>query len=335
MKSVVRAVWLLFFVHGTTLAQSGPGVGDVSQATFDEILVTGDQPGPGLWKLTKTFPDGEHVLWVLGSHTPLPKKISWRSHNVEAVIAESQEVLTNSSVDANIGFFKSVTLLPSLIGVRNSPNDEKLNEVIEPEVYARWLVLKEKYIGRDNGVEKWRPIFAAQELYSNALKKADLSSENIVWPVVEKAAKKHKLKITTPKIEIEIDKPRAAIKEFKKSSLADAECFAKTIERLETDLDVMRARANAWATGNVKKLREMTHVDQMTACIAAVMNAQMVHERGYDDLPDRMATAWLHSAEAALIKNKSTFTVLSIGEIYKADGLVAKLQARGYVLDEP
>lgn len=335
MKSVARVVWLLFAAHGIALAQSSADVSDVSQATFDEVLVTGDQPGPGLWKLTKTFADGEHVLWILGSHTPLPKKISWRSHNVEFVIAESQEVLTDSSVDANIGFFKSMTLLPSLIGVRNSPNDEKLKDVIDPAIYARWLVLKDKYIGRDNGVEKWRPIFAAQELYSNALKKSDLSSENIVWPVVEKAAKKHKLKITTPKIEIEIEKPRAAIKEFKKSSLADAECFAKTIERLETDLDVMRARANAWATGNVKKLREMTHVDQLTACIAAVMNAQMVHERGYDDLPDRMAAAWLQSAEAALVRNKSTFTVLSISEIYKSDGLVANLKARGYALDEP
>jgi uncharacterized protein YbaP (TraB family) len=162
-----------------------------------------------------------------------------------------------------------------------------------------------------------------------------LSNENLIWPIVDKAANKSKIKITTPKIEVEIEKPRAAIKEFKKSSLADAECFAKTIERLETDLDVMRARANAWATGNVKALREMTHVDQVTACISAIMNAQMVQERGYDDLPERMAEAWLRAADEALAKNKSTFTVLSISEIYRPDGLVAKLRTRGFTLDEP
>ena len=332
MQSVFRVfciAWLAVPVaFGQASTDSAPRK---ESAPLEEVLVTGEQPGPGLWKIIH----GDHVLWVLGTQSPLPKKMTWRSSEVEKVIAESQELLTNPTVDAHVGFFKGLALLPSLIGVRNNPNDAKLQDVLPADLYARWKVLKEKYIGRDNDPEKWRPIFAAFELYSKAIDKSGMATGAIVWSVVEKAAKKNKLKITTPTIKMEIEKPRAAIKEFKKSELDDVECFAKTIERLETDLDVMRGRANAWARGDLQTIKAMRHVDQSGACIAAVLNAQMVQERGFQNLPTRLADAWVEAAEAALTNNRSTFAVLSIDEILKSDGLVARARAKGYAIEEP
>jgi hypothetical protein len=318
----------------TTTETEASSTESTSTATLDEVLVTGEQPGPSLWRVSKSTPNGEHVLWILGSHGPLPKKIFWRSKSVEATIADSQELIANSSFKADVGFFTGIFLLPSLIGIRNNPNDVKLKDTVPPELYARWLVLKEKYIGRDSTVEKWRPIFAAQELYSKAIEKSDLAPGR-VWVAVEKIAKKNDVKITRPQIPIEVEKPRTMIKEFKKTELSDLDCFAKTIERLETDLDVMRARANAWATGNVKALREMTYVDQVSACIEAVLNAQMVQERGYQDMPARLATAWLAAVDTALDKNHTTFAVMQINELLKPDGYVSKLRAKGYHIDEP
>jgi hypothetical protein len=315
-------------------AQSLTETESASTATLDEVLVTGEQPGPGLWKVSKSTSDGEHILWILGSHGPLPKKIFWRSKVVEATIAESQELIANSSVKADVGFFTGITLLPSLIGIRNNPNDAKLKDVVPPDLYSRWLVLKDKYIGRDSTVEKWRPIFAARELYNNAIEKSDLAPGR-VWAAVEKIAKKNDIKIIRPQVPVEIEKPRTMIKEFKKTELSDVDCFSKTIERLETDLDVMRARANAWAIGNVKALREMTYVDQVSACIEAVVNAQVVQERGYQDMPIRLADAWLSAVDTALAKNKTTFAVMQISELLKADGYVVKLRAKGYKVDEP
>jgi uncharacterized protein YbaP (TraB family) len=332
MQIAGRAVLVSLLSVGIAHAQSTEEatVHD-APAPLEEVLVTGEQPGPGLWRIEK----GDHTLWVLGTQSPLPKKMTWRSDEVDKVIANSQELLTNPSVDADVGFFTGLTLLPSLIGVRNNPNGAKLQDVVPPDLYARWKVLKEKYIGRDNDPEKWRPIFAAQELYSKAIDKSGLSSSNFVWNAVEKTAKKNKLKITTPTIKLKIEKPRAVIKEFKKSQLDDTDCFAKTIERLETDLDVMRARANAWSRGDLAALRKMTHVDQVGACISAVMNAQLVQERGYQTLPGRLADAWVEAADAALTSNRSTFAVLSIDEIVKADGLVARFRGKGYTVEEP
>jgi hypothetical protein len=302
---------------------------------LDEVLVTGEQPGPGLWRITKPDAGHDHVLWVLGSHSPLPKKMTWRSKEVEVTIAESQELLLGTSVKSDIGFFRGAMLLPSLIGIRDNPDDAKLEEVVPPELYARWLVLKEKYIGRNRGIENWRPIFAAAELYQKAMDYSGLAGYGGVRSTVEKIAKKNKLKITIPEIHVEFDKPRAAIKEFKKSQVDDVECFAKTIERIETDLYRMRARANAWAIGNIEAMRQMPFVDQIGICIAAVMDHQIVKERGFEDVPERLASAWLAAAEAALAKNQSTFAILSVDEILKSDGYVATLRARGYVVEDP
>jgi hypothetical protein len=265
----------------------------------------------------------------------LPKKLRWRSTELEAALAASQEIVAPVSMRAEVGPLGGLTLLPSLVGLRNNPGGERLQEVVPADLYARWLPLKERYIGRDDDVEKWRPIFAAQELYEHAVRASGLEPYGVVWPQVEKLARKARVKITTPEVEIKVEKPRAAIRDFKQAPLSDQECFAKTIARLESDLDLMKVRANAWATGDVAKLRELTHVDNASACIAVVMNAQVMQDRGYTDWPERRMAAWLAAVEAAVARNRSTVTVLSINQILEPDGFVAQLRARGYVVEDP
>ena len=150
------------------------------QPAIEEILVTGQQPGPGLWKVTRPADGADHVLWILGSYGPLPRKMSWRSAELETALAESQAVIAPVSMRASVGALGGVTLLPSLVGLRRNPDDARLQDVVPPELYARWLPLKERYIGRDEDVEKWRPIFAAQELWEQALRKSGLEPFGVV-----------------------------------------------------------------------------------------------------------------------------------------------------------
>jgi len=334
------ALALLTLAATAALAQQAPmdaappaAVEDVESAssTIEEVTVSGEQPGPGLWKISK---DG-HVMWVLGALQPLPKKMSWRSRSVEAAVAESQALLVAPKVDAGIGFFRGMTLLPSMLGARNNPDGAKLQEVLPPDLYARWLALKERYIGRNEGIEKWRPIFAAGELYEKAIEKSALTTKSDVLPVVKQIAKRHKVELIEPTLEIEIDKPGQAIKQFKKSSLQDIACFTKTLDRLETDLDAMRARATAWAIGDVDTLRRLPYPDQFGACGSAILNSPIVQDRGLQDVLQRVESLWLEQAQAALARNEVTFAVLPISQLLRADGYIAKLQARGYDVEAP
>ena len=66
---------------------------DAAGAIIEEVLVTGVQPGPGLWRVTRPTDEGEHVLLIMGQYRTLPKEMEWRSTELEAAIASSQELL--------------------------------------------------------------------------------------------------------------------------------------------------------------------------------------------------------------------------------------------------
>jgi hypothetical protein len=302
---------------------------------IEEVLVTGEHAGPGLWRVTRHSVDGDHVLWILGLYGPLPKKMQWRSAELESAIAASQELLAEGEVDPDVGMFGRMAMLPSLIGVRDNPDGKRLQQVVPADLYLRWVPLKARYLPKDDDVEEWRPLFAAVALFRAAVDAAGLERSTVVWSDVRKLARRHKLKITTPTVEVRIEKARSAVKEFKRTPLDDVDCFARTIERLESDLGLMRVRANAWATGDVDALRSSWPRAQGTACLAAVMSSQLVRERGYDDIPNRVKVAWLAEAERALRENRSTVAAVWMTQILDADGYVAALRDKGYSVEEP
>eukprot|EP01034_Spumella_vulgaris_P036081 gene36081-44497_t len=97
-----------------------------AEAVPEKILVVGQKPGPGLWKVSK---DG-HVLWVFGTYSPLPQKMEWRSQQVESILSQSQEYLTPPGASASVGWLRGLTLLPSLIGVKKNPDGATLKDVL-------------------------------------------------------------------------------------------------------------------------------------------------------------------------------------------------------------
>jgi len=301
--------------------------------SLETIVVTGEQPGPGLWKVSR---DG-HVMWVLGTLSPLPKRLEWRTAEVERRIGESQHVLLAPQVkmEANVGFFGQLALLPSLIGIRDNPGGAKLADVLPAELYERWRVLKRRYIGRSGKVEQWRPIFAARELYESAIGSAGLAEKPIVTDAVRKAAKKAGVPLTPVLLEIGIDSPKAALKDFKKAELDDQECFRRTLDRVDTDLAHMAERANAWSTGDLAALRALPHVDEMGPCRAAITKLSIMRERGLDDIETRLRDAWLDVATGALARDATSFAVLPMHLVVAADGYLAELRRRGYAIEAP
>ena len=61
---------------------------------MDTVVVAGVQPGPGLWKVRH----GDHLMYVLGTQSPLPKNITWRSDEVDQVLQLADEVLALSLI---------------------------------------------------------------------------------------------------------------------------------------------------------------------------------------------------------------------------------------------
>jgi hypothetical protein len=302
-------------------------------AELPAVVVTGVQPGPGLWKVSR---DG-HVMWVLGTLSPLPRGMQWRSHEVEQVIGASQQVLLAPAVKlkADVGFIGKLFLLPSAYGARKNADGKTLQQVLPQPVYARWQVLKQKYLGDDRGIERWRPLFAAEELYRKALKANGLSRSGGVGATIEALAKRAGVPEVSTDYPVLIEHPRAAIKAFKRAAPHDITCFIRTLDSVGHDLPSMTARANAWATGDLQALRELPDSDRRDACVAALTGAGFAQTLGLDDVPAKQRAVWLAAAHKALAANAQTFAVLPMDELLKADGYLAALRAEGYQVDAP
>ena len=333
-------VALLFALSGFAplFAQSTAATASSSAVRSDAaelatVVVSGAMPGPGMWKISK----GNHVMWVLGTLSPLPRNMQWQSRDVAQVISKSQQVLLSPTIKlkVNAGFFGKLFLLPSAYSARKNDHGETLQQILPAPLYARWEVLKQKYLGSSDAVERWRPIFAAEELHNKAIKANGLSKSGEISATVETLARQYGVEQTAVNYQVVIEQPRAAIRTFKSSGLGSVACFSHTLDSIEQDMPAIKARANAWATGDMQALRQLPDSDRHDACVSEVTSADFAHQLGLNDIPGRLEAVWLAAARAALNRNTQTFAMLPMRELLLPTGYLAQLKAQGYAVESP
>jgi len=312
---------------------AAPATDDVPIVDHDTIVVTGQMAGPGLWKVRK----GEHVLYVMATLSPLARRMQWESAGVESVVARSGRVLLPPSftLDPGVGMFRGMFLLPSLFKARRNPDGTTLEQAVGPALYARWRPLKQRYLGGDRGVERWRPIFAAQELYEAAMRKSGLSHDDVVDREVRRMARRHDVPLRGVDFRIELEDAKATIREFQATTLADTECFARTLARIESDLETMRRQANAWASGDLATLQALHGESRYRACIRAVSETALAQRLGVGEVGPRLEAMWLAAAEEALAAHDVSLAMLPLDQVIAADGYLARLRERGYEVEAP
>lgn len=314
-----------------TAPASAPAPGTETSEPLEELVVSGEQPGPSLWEVRR----GDHRVWILATLAPLPQKLQWRSRELESVIARSQLVIAPVDVDADIGFFTALRLVRPALRARALPDDRRLADVLEPATYERWQRLKARYLPKEDKVERWRPMFAGGALFEAALESAKLNPRGGIWRQVKKFAKGAKVPLREATIEISLDDPRGLIDDFARTPLsADIACFESLLQVVETQLPMLRERANAWATGDVATLRRLPLEDSFSSCLDAA-NASPRIAKEIADARRRVEQERLLVIEGALLRNTVSLAVLELRELIGADGLLARLRRAGYEVIEP
>ena len=107
-------------------------------------------------------------------------------------------------------------------------------------------MLKARY-GVSHDAESERPVFAAETLYRAGLQQAGLATSDEVSKKIQALVAKNHVRVMESRVELDIPNPGKTLKEFKQGSMDDATCFNTTIDRLETDNEVMRNRAHSRA----------------------------------------------------------------------------------------
>ena len=295
-------------------------------APIEEIVITGEHEGPRLWKVHK----GDHVVWILGTVTPLPKKMIWQSAAVEALLQQTQEVVPAwpaFGIGANP--FTALRLYIQWRRMQKIPDHMNLQEVLPPPLYARFSALKVRFAPKDNKLDQLRPMLAAERLLQEAFDASGLTMHNEVQQTVLKLARKQNVKIHQDKFKVE--DPVDVLKDVGATPRSgEIECLEAVVGRLETDLGPMQERARAWALGDVDTLRRLNHTDDRTACIAAVSTSERVRA-----LVKRAQDNWMIAVEDGLARNQSTLAVQSMDRLLGDNGTLATLRKKGYVVEGP
>ena len=307
-------------LHGVS-AQTSSG----DPTTIEEITVVGRYPGPPLWKVTS----GDRTLWLFGDLTPVPKGLDWDPRNAERVIDRAGAVVTSPRVDA--GTLNPIRLFRLYRDARRlirNPEGTTLADQMPPELYTRYTALRARHMPDENDRGNRRPALAALNLYRAALDDVGLTSDTKIMKTVNRMMRRSKADEVEVLVETE---PETVLEELAKvTPEAELACFATVLTTIETDLQGMKERANAWAIGDVEALKRFDYPDSQGNCLEMLFSAP-----GFVELRDQLYTKWLTEAEQALATHETSFSVLPMWELVAADGLLAQLALRGYTVTAP
>ena len=288
---------------------------------MDELVVSGERPGPGMWHVHR----GTAHVWILGSMSPLPKGITWRSKQVEQVLENTNQVLVQKPFE--IGIARILWLLITERSVLMVTGGKRLKVVLPAELHARFAIQRAKYTSDPNKWERFRPLIAAAFLQQDAFHHVGLSTRLDLGAAMRTLAKKHHVRVEEIKI-AGVSDVMEALKTLPPAT--ENTCVAASLVTIESDLPRLVDRAQAWASGNVERIEKLREPAEVDACRAA-LDAGV----GAADLIGRMRRTWLSAMETHLQNGGVTVAVMNIDMLLEPGGLLDELRAKGYEVDAP
>lgn len=340
-RMLLAAIVAASVVSGVAFAQDVepvPAVTDATQgpASLETVTVTGRVTGPGLWQVHK---DDDHDLWIMGTLKPLPANIEWDSTAVRDLVSGADEVIwaPGYSVNVKANLFQGAWLGIGYLRAQKNPDGKSLAQVLPPALHARWLDAKSRYMPRNSGVERKRPLVAAQELLEAAIKKARLSDEPLVYPALKPTIDAGGIRNNHPKFAVKIsnDVAKAALSDIRRISLDDAKCLEATLDAVESDVPRMVANANAWAHGEVDRISFASLARRNALCSDAMMSADFSRKYGLPNIQKSLSDLWLKEAQSALTRNAVTVAFVPMEQLVGPDNYLESLRAQGYTVSSP
>jgi uncharacterized protein YbaP (TraB family) len=294
---------------------------DEPPPVMDDLVVTSERPGPGMWHVHR----GAAQVWILGSMSPLPKGITWRSKQVEQVLDGTGQVLVQKPFE--LGIVRILWLLITEHKVLMVGGGKRLKDVLPADLYARFAALRAKYGESPDKWERFRPLVAAAFLQQAAFHQAGLSTRVDLGASMRMLAKKHRVPVEEIKI-AGVGDVMDALKTL--PAATENACVAASLATIERDLPRLLERAQAWADGNVERIGKLREPAEVDACRAALDTGV-----GAAELIGRMRATWMAAIEKHLQSPGVTVAVVNIDMLLEPGGLLDELRAKGYQIDAP
>lgn len=306
---------------------------DPPDEILDEVLVTGEQPGPALWQVKS----GTNVLWILAEVQFVEKGLKWRSKQVEGVLAGTREVLAvYGSGETPESARPKDTLTPReraalLEKTHILPPEQTLRSISPSDLYARLEAARAHFPGgksdADQDMQRFRPLWARNRLLNRAIRALNLRVSPVTSKVVGMAERK--------RVKVTIVEPlywTGATPSWTIEAAMDICPLDELLHDLDGGGARWKSRVNAWAVGDVSRLTQLVRPppSRIPQCEGRSESSRYDGANGI-----RIKEAWLAAMDRSLASSSSTLAVVDAPLLLSPGGLIDVLRSRGYEVVEP
>lgn len=323
MRTVAIAILAAVSIACTqpSAAQTGPA--EVAVTTSDDVVITGEWPGPRLWRIR----DADTTIYVLGTVSPLQKGLKWKSRDLAAALPSISRGLSGTP-NIKISLVDVATMAFTRRDAVRNPDDGRLSALLDPATKAQYESLRASLDIKPKEIENWRPYIAGGILLDKAISKVGLTSRVNIDDQALDILRKKGVKVRS--ISQLAGKPLIkTLNDMKPGT--DVPCFKAQLASAQNSVGLMRQRADAWAKGQAEKLRALPPPGDANACLAALQAGGVPAET----LQEKILVDWVGAIKTELAKPGG---VLAVGPIEAFDapgGVFDRLRALGIVVEAP
>jgi uncharacterized protein YbaP (TraB family) len=285
-----------------------------------ETVDARNAPGPAMWHITR----GNSEVWILGMIGTMPKDVTWNSKPLAETIKGSRAIILGQRPDINlldISWFL-VTHCCSFFRL----HDGKLDDFLPEATRVKLSAMRESVGGDARLYQGDEPLGAANRLGGDYNKKyeKDLRGTNPM-PAVLKLANDNKV----PQQPIFRFDPIPMGKElFKLTPQQQLPCLEANMQDIERRVVHARPMSEAWATGDIKGVKEHFAEQRIADCLAGAVHA-------FGAMQQNQVPAFVAAITTALDKPGKTFAVIDMGPLLRKGGVLAQLEAKGLTIEGP
>jgi hypothetical protein len=310
---------VLSAVSATTLADPAPppAAAPDESAVVQELLVIGRRPGPALWRVVK----GDSEVVIVGAQSPIPHLQKWDTIRVEHALQDST-VLFLPPDKAHVGLFDAAAMFLRQ-GALKPAHGADMEATLPPALRARFERVRDSFHGDPKHYQHWKPAVAGLILMGDFHRAAGLSDDK-PGTTIAKLARAANAEVRT------VGRVNAKPLFDAAARMSDAQnqaCLSAALDDVERESAHARPAAEAWAVGDLKRVRENASASLLDGCLLQIASVQSLVEDGTRDA--------VQTINGALNRPGRSVAVIDLNFLLRRNGVLDRLKAEGAQVTVP
>jgi hypothetical protein len=314
---VARVLLLLALVLVCGFARADTPAPPTEWSNIETVVVTPRLPGPVMWRVSK----GDSSVILVAFVDPVPKDLNWDKAGVTEALTGARQLLLNAQ--ATVGLFEGLWYLTWHSGDVYLPSGTTVEATLPEPLRRRYLAAIAKSHHDADHYSSLRPPLAMLRLEGDVIDAEGFTGKEPSTSIHDIA--RHLGIRAKPVADYEALPMLRALPQM--SAAANETCVKDALDDLDDISAHAKPAAEAWAVGDLDKLKAHWSEQRFQRCIQLVPGVSILFRRAVHDS--------VVAVDTALTTPGKTVMIVSFDALLKKDGILDRLEAEGLAIEQP